>query len=81
MKTCKALRAIFLTLALLLSHTMCAVVAYRWCALLWCGRYGGCSAPAGIAFLYLIPYGAGIAVCLLLALFFHKRAGRGKGNR
>ena len=31
---------------------------------MWCGRYGGCSAPAGIAFLYLIPYGAGIAACL-----------------
>ena len=80
MKTCKVLRAVFLTLALLLSHTMCAVVACQYSALLWCGRYGGCSAPAGIAFLYLIPYGTGVAACLLLALFFHKRAARGNGN-
>lgn len=73
MKTYKALRALFTLLALLLSHMLCAVVAYRYCALLWCGRYGGCSAPAGTAFLYLIPYGAGIAACLILAHLFHKR--------
>ena len=64
----------FAILAILLSNVMCAVVAYNYCELLWCGKYGGCSAPASTAFVYAIPFGIGIAVCALLAVAFHKKS-------
>ena len=68
------MRNLFLGAALLLSHLMCAVVAYAYCALEWGGRYAGYSAPPGAALVYLIPYGLGIACCLAMAWFFHRRA-------
>lgn len=64
----------FAILAILLSNVMCAVVAYNYCELLWCGRYCGCSAPASTAFVYAIPFGIVIAVCALLAGIFHKKS-------
>ena len=63
---------IFIISALLLSHTMCAVVAGKYVSLVWCGQYAGCSAPPTVAFLYEIPYGIGIAVCVILAMWFRK---------
>lgn len=67
MKKYKYLANLFAVLAVLLSHGMCAAVAYSYCALQWCGRYAGCSAPPSTAFIYCIPYGAGILVCAILA--------------
>lgn len=64
----------FAILAVLLSNVMCAVVAYNYCELLWCGKYAGCSAPASTAFVYAIPFGIGIGVCALLAAIFHKKS-------
>ena len=64
---------LFLVLTLLLSHTMCAVVASQYTGLLYCGRYGLCSAPASTALLLGIPFLIGILLCLGLARFFHKR--------
>ena len=72
MKTRKYLSHIFLALAILTSHVMCAAVAYHYCAM-QCGiRYEGYSAPASVALLLAIPYGAGIGICLILARAFHK---------
>jgi len=51
---------------LVLSHLMCVVVAYNYASMLWCGRYGLCSAPADVAFLFAIPFGIGIVVLALL---------------
>ena len=65
---------IFTVGALLLSHVMCAVVAGKYVSLVWCGQYGGCSAPPSVAFLYAIPYGIGIALCLAQAAFCHKHS-------
>lgn len=70
----KKLSYCFGILALLLSHVMCAVVAYNYCELLWCGQYGGCSAPAYVAFYLAIPYGIGIAACTALAIVFYKKS-------
>ena len=70
----KNLSILFTILALLLSHVTCAVVAYNYCELLWCGQYGGCSAPAYVALFLAIPYGIGIAACSILAVFFHKKS-------
>ena len=80
MKTCTLLRRVFLILAVLLSDLMCAVVAYNYCSLQWGGRYAGYSAPASAAFVYVVPYGLGIAACVILALFFGKKARAAAAN-
>lgn len=64
----KKLSNVFGMLAILLSNIMCAVVAYRYCDMLWGIKFGGYSAPAGVAFIYAIPYLIGIAVCVVIAL-------------
>lgn len=66
------LSKLFTVLAFLLSHTMCAVVAFHYSYLLHCGRHGGCSAPAYVALFYSIPFLIGIVVCILLAQVFHR---------
>ena len=64
---------LFAALAIALSDIMCAVVAYAYRDML-CGiEHAGFSAPAGIAFLYAIPFAAGIAVCVILAIRFRKK--------
>ena len=73
MKKYKILRIISLAAAILLSHIMCAVVAYQYCALQWGGQYAGYSFPPSAAFLNVIPYGPGIALCLLLSFLFYKK--------
>lgn len=70
----KKLSYCFGILAILLSHVMCTAVAYNYCNLLWCGKYGGCSAPANVAFFLAIPYGIGIAACATLAVVFYKQS-------
>ena len=60
-------------LAVILSNVMCAVVAYNYCAMQWGAKYAWYSAPASVAFLYAIPYGIGIAVCVVLAIVLKKK--------
>ena len=69
----KKISCLFMVLAILLSDIMCAVVAYHYCALQWGGQYAGYSAPASAAFLYFIPYGIGVVLCIILAYFFHRK--------
>ncbi len=71
----KALSTVFWILAVLLSDVMCAVVAYNYCDMLWGIRYAGYSAPASTAFWAAIPFAAVIAVSVVLALFFRRKAG------
>ena len=70
----KKLSIIFGLLAVLLSDIMCAVVAYNYRDML-CGIEHACySAPSGTAFLLVIPYAIGIAICIVLAIVFKKKA-------
>ena len=69
----KKISYLFIVLAILLSDMMCAVVAYNYCALQWGGQYAGYSAPASTAFLYVIPYGVGVVLCIILAYLFYKK--------
>ena len=69
----KKLSNIFIALAIILSNVMCAVVAYNYCAMQWGARYAMYSAPARVAFLYAIPFGIGIAVCVAVAVVLRKR--------
>ena len=66
-------RVVFSLSAVLLSDIMCAVVAYNYCALQWGGRYAAYSFPPSAAFLYSVPYGLGIALCILLAVLFSRK--------
>ena len=70
----KTVSVLFGISAILLSDAMYAVVAYNYCDMLWGIRYMGYSAPAWTALLSAIPFAVGIAVCIVLALFFKKRA-------
>ena len=69
----KFLSNLLITLALVLSHIMCLVVAYSYRDLL-CGiEHAGFSAPAGLAFLYAVPFGAAIILCLVLAIRLRRK--------
>lgn len=76
MKKYQKLSYVFAGLAVLLSDIMCASIAFSYCNMLWGIQYAGFSAPAEIAFLLAIPYAVGIAALALLAVFFHRKAGR-----
>ena len=69
----KKISNIFIALAIILSNVMCAVVAYNYCAMQWGAKYAAYSAPASVAFLYAIPYGFGIAVCVVVAIILRKK--------
>lgn len=68
----KKVSNLFWVLAVILSNVMCAVVAYNYSEMKWGIRYAGYSAPASVAFIYLIPYGIGIVVCIVLAMVLKK---------
>lgn len=67
------LSRLFLAISLLLSHAMCAAVASNYTGLVYCGRYGLCSAPPSAAFLLAVPFLLGILICLGLAYAFRRR--------
>ena len=69
----KKISNIFIALAVILSDVMCAVVAYNYCAMQWGAKYAMYSAPASVAFLYAIPYGIGIIVCIIVAVILRKK--------
>ncbi len=71
MRLYRWLSRFFILFAVLLSDLMCAVVAYNYCNMQWHIEYEGASAPASIAFLWVIPYAIGIILCLALAVMFH----------
>ena len=68
----KKLSHLFAVLTLLLSHTMCAVVAYNYGCLLY-GPLIGTSAPAYVAFFYAIPFLALMIICLGLSIVFCRK--------
>lgn len=72
----KKVSNLFWVLAVILSNVMCAVVAYNYSEMKWGIKYAGYSAPASVAFMYLIPYGIGIVVCIVLAMVLKKKESR-----
>ena len=69
----KKLKYVFAALAAVLSHTMCAAVAYHYRGLLCGMEHAGFSGPASLALWLVVPFGAGIAVCVALAIYFGKK--------
>ena len=70
----KKLSVIFTVISLILSHVMCAHVAFSFRDMICCVEHNGCSAPADIALFLLIPYAIGIAVCAALAAVFWRKS-------
>lgn len=73
MKKFRKLSIVFLVLAVALSDVMCAVTAYNYRSLELCAE---CSAPPDTALLLAVPYVFAIGLCLALAWFFRRRAGK-----
>ena len=64
---------VFAIIAILLSDIMCAFVAFVYRDAL-CGiEHLGYSAPAGVAFLYAIPFAIGIIICAVIAVVFFRK--------
>ena len=74
MRKFKILRNVFAVIALILSHAMCAEVAFNYASMLCAIEHKGFSAPADVAFLFAVPYSIGIAICVVLALVFNSKA-------
>ena len=62
----------FAVIAILLSDIMCAVVASVYRDMLYGIKHLGYSAPPSVAFLYAIPFMAGIIICAVLAGVFSR---------
>ena len=69
----KKLSVLFAILAVLLWGAMCAVVAWNYRAIVCGMEHCGFSAPPRVAFLYAIPFAVAIAVCVVLAIVFHRK--------
>lgn len=70
----KLLYHLFLLIAVILSHIMCAVVAYNYCDMEWKIKVAGNSAPASIAYLYAVPFVIGIVLCVICAFYFKNKS-------
>ncbi len=70
----RILRNIFTALALILSHVMCADVAYSYASMLCAIEHKGFSASADTVFLFAVPYAILIIICVILALVLNKKA-------
>ena len=64
---------LFTVIALVLSHVMCAVVAFAYRGVICDIEHAGFSAPAEIAFIYAVPFLVGIIICSILAVVFMKK--------
>ena len=69
----KTISRLFLLIAVILSHIMCAV-AYNYCNMEWEIKVGGTSAPVEISYLYVIPFLIGIVLCLIGVFYFKKKS-------
>ena len=69
----KRLRNLCIGLALVLSHGMCAAVAFAYRDLLCAGAHEGFSAPPELAFLYAVPFAAALLLLMGLAYAFHRK--------
>lgn len=73
MNTYRATAIGFAALGLILSHAMCAHVAFCYCDMLWGIQYAGYSAPADTAFPLALPYLAGMFAAFAMAFIFYKK--------
>lgn len=70
----KLLRNLCIVLALVLSHVMCAFVAWIYRDIVCGMEHMGFSAPPDVALWYAVPFVAGILLCVVLAYRFHRQS-------
>lgn len=70
----RVLSIVFGILAVCCAVAAACVSVYSYNVLLWGVKYAGYSAPHTAAFASAVPFAAGIAVCVILAVFFNKKA-------
>ena len=68
---------VFAALAILLACAMCATVAYCYRGMLCAIEHNGTSAPASVAFLWILPFGVAIAACAVCATVFYRKLRKG----
>ncbi|MEG0238621.1 MAG: hypothetical protein RR568_00980 [Anaerorhabdus sp.] len=69
----KILSIIFAILTLIITHLACIVITHNYVQGYYAIKYVGASAPASIAFLWLIPFGFGILLFSMLAYSYYKK--------
>jgi hypothetical protein len=74
----KRIAYVFALLALLLALIACSVVSYCYRDMQCAAAHGGASAPASIAFFWLIPFGGAIAICAVVAYVCYKKSRKGE---
>lgn len=73
MKKYKNLSILFATVALIISHTMVAVVARNYANIICWSKHEGFSGNTSIAFILGIPYLIGLIVCIIFAVIFYRK--------
>jgi len=73
MKKYKFLSSLFLTLALLFSHTACIVGAYGYCDYLYGIEYKGYSAPAYVGLFPAAPLLFAAVCSFVVSVIFYKK--------
>ena len=77
----KILSYICRILALITSHIACAVVAYNYRSM-QCGiEHMGYSAPASVAYFYVIPFILVITILMCLSWYFTRRSRKKEKNQ
>lgn len=73
MKKNKILAITFTILALLVTHLACIIITHDYVQGYYAAKYMGASAPAELAFLWLIPFGFGTLFFTMLAISFYRK--------
>lgn len=76
MKKYKNLSILFISVALIISHTMVAVVSRNYANIICWSEHEGFSGNTSIAFIIGIPYLIGLIVCIIFAIIFYKKGRR-----
>ncbi|MBQ8425959.1 MAG: hypothetical protein IJX17_08110 [Clostridia bacterium] len=74
MKKYKVLMISSFVISILLLCIMCSFVSYKYCDMTYAIKYKGASAPAEIAFLYVIPFIVAIIITSFLTYYFYKKS-------
>ena len=68
----------FALLSLLLTMVACGIVPYVYRDMQCAAEHGGASAPASLAFLWLIPFGVAVVACAVVAIVCYKKSRKGE---
>ncbi len=73
MKKNKILAITFFVLTMLVTHLACIIITHDYVHGYYAAKYIGASAPAGLAFLWFIPFGFGTLLFAMLTISFYRK--------